>query len=76
MKDIVSCVSRAPRAMVALAFLALAPLACAAAMPLPPQAVALNAAGARALADGDLSAAEASLSVALEYSPRASWRRG
>jgi tetratricopeptide (TPR) repeat protein len=43
---------------------------CAATAPLPRQAVALNAAGARAIAEGDLSAAEARLSVALEYSPR------
>jgi Flp pilus assembly protein TadD len=37
---------------------------------LPPKAVALNAAGAYALAIGDLATAEARLSVALEYSPR------
>ena len=39
-------------------------------MPLPRQAIELNAAGALALAQGDLQAAEARLSVALEYSPR------
>jgi Flp pilus assembly protein TadD len=44
--------------------------ACAGTVPLPKKVVALNAAGARALADGDLAAAEARLSVALEYSPR------
>ncbi len=43
---------------------------CAATVPLPARAVALNAAGARAIAEGDLSAAEARISVALEYSPR------
>jgi tetratricopeptide (TPR) repeat protein len=37
---------------------------------LPPRAALLNAAGAQALAEGDLSTAEARLSVALEYSPR------
>ncbi len=53
--------------MLALLF----PLAgCAASVPLPRKAVALNAAGAEALARGDLSTAEARLSVALEYSPR------
>jgi Flp pilus assembly protein TadD len=43
---------------------------CASTVPLPPKAVALNAAGAEALAAGDLATAEARLSVALEYSPR------
>jgi Flp pilus assembly protein TadD len=43
---------------------------CAATAPLPPRAVELNAAGAEALAEGDLPTAEARLSVALEYSPR------
>ncbi|HEX3345753.1 MAG TPA: tetratricopeptide repeat protein, partial [Polyangiaceae bacterium] len=38
--------------------------------PLPKKALALNAAGAEALGRGDLSTAEARLSVALEYSPR------
>jgi Flp pilus assembly protein TadD len=37
---------------------------------LPHKAIELNAAGARALAQGDLSTAEARLSVALEYSAR------
>ncbi|HEY8039653.1 MAG TPA: tetratricopeptide repeat protein [Polyangiaceae bacterium] len=44
--------------------------ACATTAPLPAKALALNAAGAEALAQGDLSTAEARLSVALEYSPR------
>lgn len=43
---------------------------CKGEVPLPPKAVMLNAAGALALAQGDLSTAEARLSVALEYSPR------
>jgi Flp pilus assembly protein TadD len=43
---------------------------CASTAPLPPRAVELNAAGAEALASGDLATAEACLSVALEYSPR------
>jgi tetratricopeptide (TPR) repeat protein len=43
---------------------------CAGTVPLPKKALALNAAGAEALAQGDLSTAEARLSVALEYSPR------
>ena len=43
---------------------------CAGTAPLPKRALALNAAGAEALAQGDLSTAEARLSVALEYSPR------
>jgi Flp pilus assembly protein TadD len=45
-------------------------VACASTAPLAPKAIELNAAGAEAIARGDLSAAEASLSVALEYSPR------
>ncbi len=45
-------------------------LGCAAELPLPKKALALNAAGAEALAQGDLASAEAQLSVALEYSPR------
>jgi tetratricopeptide (TPR) repeat protein len=44
--------------------------ACAHEAPLPPKAVMLNTAGAQALARGDLESAEASLSVAIEYSPR------
>jgi tetratricopeptide (TPR) repeat protein len=51
-------------------FAALATLACAGTVPLPKKAIELNAAGARALEVGDLSSAEASLSVAIEYSPR------
>jgi tetratricopeptide (TPR) repeat protein len=43
---------------------------CAGTVPLPKKALALNAAGAEALGRGDLSTAEARLSVALEYSPR------
>ena len=43
---------------------------CATTAPLPAEAVALNAAGARAIAEGQLSIAEARLSVALEYNPR------
>jgi tetratricopeptide (TPR) repeat protein len=43
---------------------------CSAGAPLPPQAAALNAAGVEALARGDLEAADARFSVALEYSPR------
>jgi tetratricopeptide (TPR) repeat protein len=45
-------------------------IGCAGTVPLPKKALALNAAGAEALGRGDLSAAEARLSVALEYSPR------
>jgi tetratricopeptide (TPR) repeat protein len=44
--------------------------ACTSTAPLPALALALNAAGARAIADGQLSLAEARLSVALEYNPR------
>jgi tetratricopeptide (TPR) repeat protein len=43
---------------------------CATSVPLPAEALALNAAGARAIAEGQLGVAEARLSVALEYSPR------
>lgn len=43
---------------------------CAGTAPLPPQAVALNRAGAEALAKGDLETADARFSLALEYSPR------
>lgn len=45
-------------------------LGCAGTAPLPPQAVALNRAGAEALAKGDLETADARFSLALEYSPR------
>jgi Flp pilus assembly protein TadD len=44
--------------------------ACASSMPLPRKAIELNSQGARALTRGDLATAEASLAVALEYSPR------
>jgi len=55
----------------AIATVALACLVgCAGTVPLPKKALALNAAGAEALGQGDLSTAEARLSVALEYSPR------
>lgn len=43
---------------------------CSTVPPLPPKALELNQTGAAALAAGDLSTAEARLSVALEYSPR------
>jgi tetratricopeptide (TPR) repeat protein len=43
---------------------------CSGAAPLPAQAVALNRAGAEALARGDLETADARLNLALEYSPR------
>lgn len=43
---------------------------CSGAAPLPAQALALNRAGAEALARGDLETADARLSLALEYSPR------
>lgn len=42
---------------------------CSTAVPLPPRALALNQSGARALESGDLEAADARLTVALEYSP-------
>src|SRR4051812_6033262 len=38
--------------------------------PLPPRAVELNRDGAAALANGELSTAEARLALAIEYSPR------
>jgi tetratricopeptide (TPR) repeat protein len=58
-------------AIVALAFVgALVSTACASSVPLPRKAIDLNTAGAQALLQGDLSAAEACLSVAIEYSPR------
>jgi len=49
---------------------ALAGMACAPMAALPRRAIELNTAGAHALVQGDLSVAEACLSVALEYSPR------
>ncbi len=61
-------VARAVRASTLV--LALAAGGCKGEVPLPAKAVMLNAGGARALAEGDLSTAEARLSVALEYSPR------
>jgi tetratricopeptide (TPR) repeat protein len=54
----------------AMAWAAGAGFGCASNPPLPAEAIALNAAGARAIAQGALSVAEARLSVALEYSPR------
>jgi tetratricopeptide (TPR) repeat protein len=42
---------------------------CGSQAPLPPRAAELNALGAEALARGDLEAADARLSLALEYSP-------
>jgi tetratricopeptide (TPR) repeat protein len=54
----------------ALAAWASGALGCASPAPLPPRAIELNAAGARAIAEGRLSVAEARLSVALEYNPR------
>jgi len=43
---------------------------CASNPPLPPKAIALNAAGAVALENGNLELAHARLALALEYSPR------
>jgi Flp pilus assembly protein TadD len=45
-------------------------LGCSSVPPLPPKALELNQSGAAALAAGDLTTAEARLSVAIEYSPR------
>ncbi len=63
-----------PRSFLVAALVSLASLAhlagCASAVPLPPKALELNSTGALALAQGDLTTAEARLSVALEYSPR------
>jgi tetratricopeptide (TPR) repeat protein len=42
---------------------------CAGTTPLPPRALELNDAGAKALAEGNLETADARLSLALEYSP-------
>ncbi len=50
--------------------LATAAVGCGGSVPLPKKAIELNASGARALEAGDLTAAEARLSVAIEYSPR------
>lgn len=57
-------------AMLAASIWVAASVGCASDPPLPAEAIALNAAGARAIAEGSLSVAEARLSVALEYSPR------
>jgi tetratricopeptide (TPR) repeat protein len=43
---------------------------CAGNAPLPPKAIALNQAGAEAAAQGDLTTAEARLSLATEYNPK------
>src|SRR5579863_5264805 len=60
-----------PETVVALVFaFGALTTACTGTVPLPRAAVRLNAAGALALAQGDLPTAEARLSVALEYSPR------
>lgn len=53
-----------------VALWASAVVGCSTVPPLPPQAVELNRKGVAALAAGDVSTAEARLSVALEYSPR------
>ncbi len=53
-----------------LAGIGLSACACAGTAPLPERAIALNRAGAEALALGDLETADARLSLALEYSPR------
>jgi tetratricopeptide (TPR) repeat protein len=52
------------------AILASALGACASAPPLPPKALALNRAGAAAIAAGDLETAEARIALALEYNAR------
>jgi tetratricopeptide (TPR) repeat protein len=59
-----------PRPAWILAGIGFSLLGCAGAAPLPPKAIALNRAGAEALARGDLETADARLSLALEYSPR------
>jgi len=59
-----------PRSVWFPAAIGLCLLGCATSAPLPPKAVALNRAGAEALARGDLETADARLSLALEYSPR------
>jgi tetratricopeptide (TPR) repeat protein len=46
------------------------PLACTGSAPLAPKAVALNEAGAEALAEGNLETAEARFALALEFHPR------
>jgi tetratricopeptide (TPR) repeat protein len=57
-----------PRALVAAGVLVV--LGCSHSPPLPPKAIALNQAGAYALAKGDLETAEARLALAVEYNPR------
>ena len=59
-----------PRPAWILAGIGFSLLGCAGTAPLPPKALALNRAGAEALARGDLETADARLSLALEYSPR------
>lgn len=59
-----------PRCVWFSAGIGLCLVGCAGVAPLPPKAVALNRAGAEALARGDLETADARLSLALEYSPR------
>src|SRR6187551_2994715 len=59
-----------PRPTWILAGIGLSLLGCTGVAPLPPRAIALNRAGAEALARGDLETADARLSLALEYSPR------
>jgi tetratricopeptide (TPR) repeat protein len=66
----VQLAARAARSRRLACLLWFANASCSATVPLPPQALALNAAGARAIAEGQLGVAEARLSVALEYSPR------
>jgi Flp pilus assembly protein TadD len=71
MKGMSQAIVRAVRGgLVSAAALAMGGAGCASNPPLPRAALALNAAGAQAIAQGDLSVAEARLSVALEYSPR------
>lgn len=62
---------RRPRRSLGAALVALAccAAACSSAPPLPPAALAHNAAGAEALAQGDLETASANLEVAVEYNP-------
>jgi tetratricopeptide (TPR) repeat protein len=71
MKGMPQVIVRAVRGgLVSAGALAMGGAGCASNPPLPRAALALNAAGAQAIAEGDLSVAEARLSVALEYSPR------
>ena len=59
-------VARLPVTLVVLAL----GVACQGSAPLPPKAVALNAAGTEALEQGDLEAAGARFALALEYHPK------